>query len=68
MATYDNGLVATHYGPCKVTALVADRVPLELACRTDYPFEDSIEINVKLEREATYRSWSSEERREDPFD
>ena len=40
MATYDNGLAATHYGPCKVSALVADRVPVELACRTDYPFND----------------------------
>jgi hypothetical protein len=54
MATYDNGLAATHYGPCKVTALVADHMPLELACRTAYPFEDSIRIDVKPEREATF--------------
>ncbi len=26
MATYDNGLAATHYGPCKISALVADHV------------------------------------------
>lgn len=54
MATYDNGLAATHYGPCKVTALVADRMPLELACQTDYPFEDSIRIDVQPQREATF--------------
>jgi hypothetical protein len=54
MATYDNGLAATHYGPCKVSALVADRVPVELTCRTDYPFNDVIEIGVKPAREATF--------------
>ena len=54
MATYDNGLAATHYGPCKVSALVADRVPVELACRTDYPFNDVIEIGVKPARESTF--------------
>jgi hypothetical protein len=54
MATYDNGLAATHYGPCKVSALVANRVPVELVCRTDYPFNDVIDISVKAAREATF--------------
>ena len=54
MATYDNGLASTHYGPCKVSALVADRVPVELTCRTDYPFRDIIEISVMPAREATF--------------
>ena len=54
MATCDNGLAATHYGPCKASALVADRVPLELTCRTDYPFNEVIDIRVKPEREATF--------------
>jgi DUF1680 family protein len=54
MATCDNGLAATHYGPCKVSALVADRVPVELACRTDYPFNDVIEMSVKPARDATF--------------
>ena len=40
MATYDNGLAATYYGPCKVSALAADRVPVEIVCRTDYPFNE----------------------------
>jgi uncharacterized protein len=54
MATQDNGLAATCYGPCKVSALAADHVPVELACRTDYPFNESIEIEVKPTREASF--------------
>jgi len=54
MATYDNGLAATHYGPCKVTALVADRVPVEITCRTDYPFNEAIAVSVKPARAATF--------------
>jgi hypothetical protein len=54
MATRDNGLAATCYGPCKVSALVADRVPVEIVCRTDYPFNEPIEITVKPQREATF--------------
>ncbi|MHB8952112.1 MAG: glycoside hydrolase family 127 protein [Pirellulaceae bacterium] len=54
MATYDNGLAATHYGPCNVSALVADHIPVELECRTDYPFDDSIAITVRPARAATF--------------
>jgi len=54
MATYDNGLAATHYGPCKVSALVADRVPLELECRTDYPYTEVIDVAVKPARDAAF--------------
>jgi uncharacterized protein len=54
MATQDNGLAATCYGPCKVSALVADRVPVEIACRTDYPFNETIEITVKPAHEAAF--------------
>jgi hypothetical protein len=54
MATYDNGLAATHYGPCKVTALVADRVPVELACKTDYPFNEAIDVTVNPARQSRF--------------
>ena len=54
MATYDNGLAATCYGPCKVTALVADRVPVVIDCKTDYPFNETIEISVQPAREAAF--------------
>ena len=54
MGTYDNGLAAVCYAPCKVTALVADRVPVVIECRTDYPFNESIELIVRPEREAAF--------------
>ncbi len=54
MATYDNGLAAACYGPCTVTALAADRVPVVIACRTDYPFDEAIEISVQPAREAAF--------------
>ncbi|MGD0092016.1 MAG: beta-L-arabinofuranosidase domain-containing protein [Planctomycetota bacterium] len=54
MATCDNGLAATCYGPCKVTALAADRVPVVIACQTDYPFNETIEISVQPAREAAF--------------
>ncbi|MEN6536625.1 MAG: beta-L-arabinofuranosidase domain-containing protein [Bryobacteraceae bacterium] len=46
MATYDNGLAATHYGPSKVSALVAEGVPVTLESRTQYPFNDVIDVSV----------------------
>jgi uncharacterized protein len=54
MATYDNGLAAVCYSPCKVTALAADRVPVVITCRTDYPFNDTIEISVQPAQEAVF--------------
>lgn len=54
MATYDNGLAATHYGPCKVSALAGDRVPVEIVCRTDYPFNEDIAMTVTPARAATF--------------
>ena len=54
MATYDNGLAALHYGPCKVSALVADRVPVVVTCQTDYPFKDVIDMVVSPARSALF--------------
>ncbi len=54
MATYDNGLAATCYGPCKVSALVGKRIPVVLTCKTEYPFNDSIEITVQPERKTAF--------------
>jgi DUF1680 family protein len=48
------GLVDWVYGPSKVSALVADCVPVELTSRTDYPFGEAIEIAVKPARRATF--------------
>ena len=54
MATYENGLAATCYGPCKVRALVADGVPVEITCKTDYPFRETIEMSVQPAQEAVF--------------
>jgi hypothetical protein len=54
MATYDNGLAFTAYGPCKVSALAGDGVPVEIACRTDYPFGEVVEMTVKPAREVAF--------------
>ncbi len=54
MATYDNGLAATCYGPCKVTALAADRVPVVIDCKTDYPFNETVDLSVQPAREAAF--------------
>lgn len=54
MATHDNGLAATCYGPCKVTARVANRIPVEIVCTTDYPFNEIIELSVKPSKKASF--------------
>ena len=54
MGTYENGLAATCYGPCKVTALAADQVPVVIVCKTDYPFDDTIDISVEPARAAAF--------------
>ncbi|MGC8643268.1 MAG: hypothetical protein ACP5XB_25700, partial [Isosphaeraceae bacterium] len=54
MATYDNGLAATYYGPCKVSALAGERVPVEIVCKTDYPFNEVIEMSVCPDRPVTF--------------
>ncbi|HOW71013.1 MAG TPA: glycoside hydrolase family 127 protein [Phycisphaerae bacterium] len=54
MATCDNGLAATCYGPCKVTAMVGNRVPVVINCKTDYPFNETVELSVRPERETSF--------------
>ncbi|MGD0089086.1 MAG: beta-L-arabinofuranosidase domain-containing protein [Planctomycetota bacterium] len=54
MATYDQGLAATLYGPCTVTALAGPGVPVKLVCRTAYPFEETIRVAVEPERKAVF--------------
>ena len=44
MATDDNGLAATLYGPCTVSALAGQRVPVKMTTTTDYPFGETIRI------------------------
>lgn len=54
MAAPDNGLAAVLYGPCKVTAKVADGAEVQLAETTQYPFRDSIGITMSAPRELQF--------------
>lgn len=54
MATADQRLAATLYGPATVSALVGDRIPVKLTCRTTYPFEETIRVAVEPERSAAF--------------
>jgi len=54
MATTDGGLAATLYGPCNVNALVGPRIPVKLACRSSYPFQDTISVQVTPARRASF--------------
>ena len=54
MATPDNGLAATLYGPCRVSALVGHHVNVTLVSTTDYPFNETIRITVTPEKEVEF--------------
>ena len=46
MATRDNGLAATLYGPSAVTAMVGAGIPVRIVTTTDYPFAETIRMTV----------------------
>ncbi len=48
MASQDNGLVAAAYGPCKVTAKVADGVEVTIFEETEYPFDGIVRFTIEL--------------------
>lgn len=54
MATPDHGLAATLYGPCKVKADVADHVPAEIISKTNYPFDELIQMTINLSQSAEF--------------
>ena len=54
MATRDNGVAATLYGPCKVSALVGAGVPVKVSTTTDYPFGETIRMNVDPARDVEF--------------
>ena len=54
MATRDNGLAATLYGPCTVSALAGDGVPVTISETTDYPFGETIRLRVEPARKAAF--------------
>ena len=54
MATGDNGLAATLYGPCTVSALAGPRTPVKVSATTDYPFGETIRIKIDPERDVEF--------------
>ena len=54
MATPDNGLAATLYGPATVSALVGERVPVKVTTTTDYPFDQTIRLKVTPEKSVKF--------------
>ncbi len=54
MATPDNGLAATLYGPCAVSALAGAGVQVRIAATTDYPFGEIMKFSVEPERSVSF--------------
>lgn len=54
MATRDNGLAATLYGPSRISALAGTGVPVKLSTTTDYPFGETIRMNVEPEKTVAF--------------
>jgi DUF1680 family protein len=54
MATPDEGLVATLYGPCEVRSIVAGKVPVRISCDTRYPFAITIRMTITPERSVAF--------------
>jgi hypothetical protein len=54
MATRDNGLAATLYGPSSVSATVGAGVRVKVAAATDYPFGETIRLKVTPEKEVAF--------------
>jgi len=54
MHTRDGGLAAISYAPCTVTTTVAGNVPVTLDVITDYPFAETIQLVVSVDRPARF--------------
>jgi uncharacterized protein len=55
MQTKDNGLAATLYGPCNVSAKVGfANQSVQITQKTNYPFEEDIRFEIKSDRPVTF--------------
>ncbi len=52
--TRDNGLAATLYGPCVVSARVGQDVGIRISSLTDYPFGETVRMKVDPERAVSF--------------
>lgn len=54
MASHDQGLAATTYGPCEVTAKVADGQEVTIQEKTSYPFRGKITFVISTENPVSF--------------
>ena len=54
MATSDHGVAATLYGPSKVTAEVAENITVQITSKTNYPFDETIKMEVNPSQPAEF--------------
>jgi len=54
MATAGNGLAAVMYAPCEVKAKVADGTEVKITEKTDYPFDETIELVISTPKEVKF--------------
>jgi len=54
MASTDNGLAAVLYAPSRVSATVGDGARARITEKTDYPFGETVELTVSLDRSAKF--------------
>ena len=54
MATHDNGLIASVYGPSVVKALVGDGEEVKITEETNYPFEGEISLTIETDRKVKF--------------
>lgn len=50
MATRDNGLAASLYGPSTVSALAGPQVPVTVRATTAYPFDETIRMEIQPDK------------------
>lgn len=54
MATLDNGIAATLYGPSEVNTIVGKDIPVKITSETNYPFADNIKLIITPERKVNF--------------
>ena len=54
MATTDNGLCATLYSACEVSARVGNGDEVKISEETHYPFEDSLRFSLRMTKSASF--------------
>ena len=54
MATRDDGLAATLYGPSTVCALAGPRVPVRVTTTTDYPFDENLRMKIEPKEDVPF--------------